>query len=619
MVKSTRFLNLISLDEALLILKNSFSYNCNIKTVPVSECNGYTTAKPVFAEESIPSFHLAAMDGIAVNSNDTTSASEQNPITVQGIRINTGNIVPDLHDAIIMIEDAEESEDGWIIRKPAHPWQCIRPVGEDIAATEMIIPEHHKIKPEDVAALCAYGVSEVPVKSLRVALIPTGSEIVPIGTKPLPGQVIESNMQLATALLKSMKITVTNYPIVADDRILIENALKLAVKDNDIIIISAGSSKGTRDYTSSVIENLGEVLVHGIAIKPAKPVIIGKIMNKPVIGIPGYPVACHTILREIITPIIHSFGFPVPETWSVTARLAIDLTKEVGTDEFVLTCTGHIRDEYVTTPLSRGSGIMMSMVRSNGYLKIPKNSEGFEAGKHVEVTLTVPKSIADETLLITGSHDPVIDYLATLASPYGIRICSSHVGSMGGLMALKRGFCHLAPTHLLAENGEYNVPYLQKYFAGEEMVLITVAEREQGIVSQNNLNFEDILQKKFINRQRGSGTRVLFDKKLKDMGIEPSTISGYDHEATTHSAVCLAVKSGEADLGMAVYSSAKAFGLDFSPVGVERYELATTKTIFETDRRVRNIAKIIGTDEFKAVLINLGGYRVNDTGSVRYI
>ncbi|WP_319578841.1 molybdopterin biosynthesis protein [uncultured Methanospirillum sp.] len=615
---ATRYLTLTSLDEALKIFQGQFSCIPGIIKIPVQNSSGRITAEAVLSPLSIPAAHLSAMDGIAVNSAETAGATDQNPLTLANFkRVNTGNVIPDGFDAVIMIEDVMEQNGSYQIFAAAHSWQHIRPVGEDIAETEMVIPSLTRIRPVDIGAMISYGVPEVPVLDLKIALIPTGSEIIPVGTKPLPGQVIESNMYMASAMLSEAGVSVTHYPIIPDDLDKIRDVVKKAAETHDVVIISAGSSKGTKDFTAQVIEELGSVIIHGIAIKPAKPVILGKINCRPVIGMPGYPIACHTILREIVVPLLSWYGFTIPEPQSIPVQLASALHSSIGTDEFVLTTVGKIHDDWIASPLSRGSGVQMSMVRANAYLKIPSAQEGLEAGEKTTAYLTVSPSVAEQVVMITGSHDPVIDHLANLIRPSGIQIASLHVGSMGGLLTLKRGYCHLAPMHMLAEDGQYNIPYLQKYFPGEELVLICVAERVQGMVSRDSLDFDALTTHRFINRQRGSGTRMLLDHLLKQKGIVSGQIDGYDREATTHLGVCLAVKSGDADLGMAVYSAAHSFSLSFIPVGVERYELVTTRKLYESDSRIRAIADLIQTPEFKRVLTELGGYEIEKTGVIR--
>lgn len=606
------------LDEALAVLAQ-IPIPLSVKMIPLEESAGRITARPVFATYSVPEVHLAAMDGIAVRSEDTLGASEQSPVTLpDATRINTGNVVPGEYDAVIMIEDVWVEGTTYTIRKPTSPWQHVRPAGEDIAESEMVVPSSHRIRPSDIGALAAYGVTEMPVLGFRAGLIPTGSELVLPGTKPGPGQVVESNTRMAASWLTSLGGECTRYPLTPDQPDVIRGIVQKAAKENDLVIISAGSSAGTKDYTADVIAELGEVLVHGVAIKPGKPVILGKIGNIPVLGMPGYPLSALTVLREIATPLVRISGIPVPEPGIISARLTSTLHSDAGTDEFVLLSVGRIGPSWVATPLSRGSGVQMSAVRSNAYLRIISSLEGYEAGETVPVTLNVSEVQAEESILVTGSHDPVLDHLAELVRREHVELHSNHVGSMGGLIALKRNDCHAAPIHLLAPNGDYNIPFLEKYLPREEVSLICVAGREQGIVSREGFSLEDLPGRSFINRQKGSGTRMLLDHELKLRGISKDEIPGYDREATTHIGVALAVKTGEADAGLCVYSAAHALGLPFVPVAQERYEIAIRREHME-DPRIHAIVSAIRSPQFKEVLNNLGGYDDSITGVLRQV
>jgi putative molybdopterin biosynthesis protein len=559
------------------------------------------------------------MDGIAVISRQTRGASEQHPVAIKhAVRVNTGNVVPPEYDAVIMIEDVQIDQGEFIIRKAAPSWQHIRPAGEDIAESEMALPSGHRIRPHETGALAAYGITEVPVLTVRIGLIPTGSELVSHGTRPVPGQVVESNTVMAEAMMGTLGATCTRYPIVRDDPAEIKKSLRRAVAENDCVIISAGSSAGTKDFTADVIAELGDVLVHGVAIKPGKPAIIGRIENKPVIGMPGYPLSALTVLREIVTPLIHAYGLPVPPPASVGARLTVSVAKDIGSDEFILCSLGLVGDSWVLSPLSRGAGVQMSAVRSNACLRLPAGSEGSEAGSRVTATLTIPLAEAEKALLITGSHDPLIDYLADLLQKKEIGLHSTHVGSMGGIFSLKKNECHAAPMHLLAENGDYNIPYLEKYIPGEDIILLCVAERQQGIVSRTGIGFDDLVQHSFINRQRGSGTRMLLDHELKLRGISHDALQGYEREVTTHLAVALAVKTGEVDAGMCVYSAAKALGLTFKPVATERYEIAIRRAHLD-DPRVAELCAAATSPVFKEIMDRLGGYDTRETGVRRVL
>ena len=613
-----RYLSVISLAEARALVERSFPAIPGVVRVPVTAGTvGRITAAPIFARFSVPAIHLSAMDGIAVRSAETLGASEQNPVTLpDAARVNTGNIVPAGYDAVVMIEDVWVDGETYTVRKPVSPWQHIRPVGEDIGESEMILPSHHRIRPQDVGALANYGVTEVKVLNVRAGLIPTGSELVPAGVMPPPGKVVESNTLMAASVLAEAGVEAHRYPIVPDDPDRIRDAVRRGVAENDILLVSAGSSAGTRDYTADIVRDLGEVLAHGVAIKPGKPVIVGRVEGKPVIGLPGYPLAAATVLRELVMPLVARYGLPVREPGHVAARLTTSLQSDIGTDEFVLLSVGKIGDRWVAVPQSRGAGIQMSAVRANGYLRIPEDMEGAEAGKTVDVRLTVPRAEAEEAVLVTGSHDPALDYLADLVRPRGVDIHSTHLGSMGGVIALKKEECHAAPMHLLAPDGTYNTYYLERYMPGADLALLCVAERQQGVISRDGLSFDDLPGRTFINRQKGSGTRMLLDHTLAARGIDPASIPGYGREATTHLAVALAVRTGEADAGMGVYSAAKALDLAFVPVATERYELAMHRAMLD-DPGIAALVETVSSAAFKQVLRDLGGYETDETGVLR--
>ena len=621
----TRYLTLAPLSEVQTLWKGEFPCIPRIELVPLDQACGRITAQAIYSRISVPARHLAAMDGIAVHSSDTAGATEQKPVRLSDATpVNTGNLIPDGHNAVIMIEYVEEVLDdkghGWIIREEIPPWQHIRPVGEDIADTEMIVSSNHCIRPQDIGALAAYGIVEVPVFALRATLIPTGDELVAFGsgTLPAPGQIIESNMLMAQAYLEGKHIEVKRTPIVPDEPEEIRRAVQNAVQDSDIVLLSAGTSKGTKDYSSRLLEDLGSVLVHGISMKPGKPVIIGSIQQKPVICLPGYPVASYTALREVVDSLLFAYGLSEKDERCIQAKLTTTLPSDIGTTEFVLATIGHIHGNWIVQPQSRGSGVMMSMVRANAYIQIPASMEGLSAGSIVPAKLSVSKATAQASILITGSHDPCLDILADLAAKQGLVIHSSHVGSMGGLLALRKDECHAAPMHLLDEEGDYNVSYLNKYCPDIRLMLVCVAKREQGVISRDRLGFSDIQTHTFLNRQKGSGTRILLDHLLKENKIDPAHIAGYEREVTTHLAVCLGVQSGTAEMGIGVYSAAKSTNLDFKPIGYERYELVIREDLYLNDPRIAQIVSLIQSPVFSAKLMELGGYDISETGSIRY-
>ncbi|MDD1653235.1 MAG: molybdopterin biosynthesis protein [Methanomicrobiales archaeon] len=611
-----RYLEVTPLEKVPGVMAASYALRPSTVRVPLPGSAGYVTAAPIFARFSQPEVHLAAMDGIAVRAAETVGADEQHPLTLpHAVRVNTGNVLPEGYDAVIMIEEVWQEGDRYMIRKPVSPWQHVRPVGEDIGITEMVVPSRHRIRPHEIGALAAFGIREVEVLTVRVGIIPTGSELVPFGQDPGPGQVVESNSLLAAAYLETLGARCTRYPRVPDDPPLIRAALDRAVRENDLAIVSAGSSAGTRDYTATIIAEAGEVLLHGVAMKPGKPVILGKVEGKPVIGLPGYPLSALTVLREIAAPLLGLWGLPLPEEEVLTARVTRSIPSEPGTTEFVLAAVALVGDRWVAEPLSRGAGVQMAAVRANAYFRIEPAAEGVEAGSPVTARLMVPRPEAEQALLLTGSHDPALDHLADLVRP-GVDLHAASSGSLAGLLALSRGECHAAPTHLLGPDGSYNTWYLERYLPGTAVDLVCVAGREQGVVSRDGLDLADLPSHRFVNRQKGSGTRMLLDHLLAEKGIPSSSIPGYDREMTTHLAVALAVKSGEADAGICVYSAAKALDLAFVPVGKERYELAIRREQM-ADARIRALVAAIRSPAFRDRLAAMGGYDTTLTGVQR--
>ena len=614
-----RYLDLTSLEDARKRIKEEFELKPRTRTVSITEAYGRVTAGPIFSRYSIPMTHLSAMDGIAVKTTDTRGASEQRPVKItDSVRINTGNIVPPGYDAVIMIEDVREEKDGYVIRKAAAKWQNIRPAGEDIGEYEMILPSLHRIRPADIGALVAYGLEEIDTIDVRAGIIPTGSELTGCGEPLKAGCAIESNSHMAAAMLREAGAGCKRYGIVGDDIDDITGAIETGIRENDFLLVSAGSSAGTRDFTVEAISKLGEVLVHGISIKPAKPAIIGKIDDKPVIGLPGYPLASWTIMRELVWPLLGYYGLHPPEAVILSAEIAQALPSPSGTEEFVLLSAADIDGRYVAVPQSRGAGVQMSAVRANAYMKIPSRSEGLETGERSEIALLADKYLIDSAFLVTGSHDPCLDYVADMAAVKGTNVYSCHVGSMGGILALKRHMCHAAPTHLLSPDGDYNTQYLRKYLLGEDLALICVAERQQGIASKDGIRFEELEEHTYVNRQRGSGTRVLLDYMLGQKGMDSSKISGYEREMNTHLDVALAIKNGDAEAGMCTLSAANIHGLEFVPVATEKYELAMYAGTLE-DERAKIVCDAIRSAAFKDILAGIGGYITEYTGVLRYV
>ncbi|MCF6095527.1 molybdopterin biosynthesis protein [Thermovorax subterraneus] len=603
-----------------------------MEAIPVREALGRITSEPVFARISSPHYNAAAMDGIAVSAKDTFGASEKNPVRLkEGVNfwpVDTGDPLPPGCDAVIMIEEVHPLGGGEVeIVSPCAPWDNVRSIGEDLAATELIVPENHRLRPQDLSAIIAAGHETVKVREKpKVAIIPTGSELVDPGTPLKPGDIIESNSAMLAGLVEEWGGKATVLEKVKDDFELIMQRVQKAVEFADVVLINAGSSAGTEDYTSSCIKKLGKLLVHGVAIRPGKPVVLGHIEGKPVIGVPGYPVSAYLAMELFVKPLLYRMqGLPVPEREKVKAKLSRRVVSTIGTLEFLRVKVGRMGSEYVASPLSRGAGVIMSVVRADGIVRIPEAREGIEAGEYVEVELLKSKEEIESSVLMIGSHDVTIDILANeIKRLYPeITLSSAHVGSMGGIMALMRGEAHLAGIHLLdPETGEYNVPYIKKYLPNRRVFLVNLAYRQQGLmVKKGNpkciRSIEDLVREDitFVNRQKGAGTRILLDLKLKELGIDPVQIKGYGKEEYTHLAVAAAVAGGGADVGLGIMAAAKAFDLDFIPVAPERYDIAIPEEFYHADL-MQKILKIIRSDEFKKKIESLGGYDTSMTGEL---
>lgn len=602
------------------------------ETIAVTDALGRITETAVFAKYCSPLFNAAAMDGVAVNSDITKGASEANPVVLkQGedyVIVDTGDPIRTPCDAVIMAEDLIEMEDGNLkIIEPAAPWQHVRPIGEDIVAGEMIIPSRHKIRPIDIGVLLAGGITKISViKQPTVAIFPTGTEIIEPDQEPKEGDIIESNSRMFEAMARQNGANPTRFAPIADDYNRLKNAIDKAIDEYDMVIINAGSSAGTEDFTVHILRELGEVLVHGVAIKPGKPVILAIVKGKPVIGLPGYPVSAYINFENFVIPVLGLMnGEMQAKSNMVEAVVSKRLVSSLKHKEYVRVKVGKVEDKLVASPLARGAGAAMSLVRADGFCVIEQNSEGVEAGETVNVELYRDLDEIDNTVVAIGSHDLILDVIADLMpTEYpGNFLTSTHLGSMGGLMALKRGEAHIAPTHLLNEaDGVYNVAYLKKIFR-EPMALIKGVNRIQGIIVEkgNPLDINtvsDLVGKRYINRQRGAGTRVLFDYLLKKEGIETDSIKGYDREGATHMAVAAAIQGGSADAGMGILSAAKALGLDFVPVGNEEYDFAIPVKYLQLPH-VQKFISVLKSDVFKAKLEELGGYSADNIGKIVYI
>ena len=639
MAKRNLYLKTTPVEEAgkkyMQALEEAGCLKPQTEVIDTYESLGRITAEAIYARCCSPLFNAAAMDGIAVKSAETAGASEERPLTLEpdtGYKIiDTGDPINAPFDAVVMAEDVTEEpgSDRVMITRSVPGWQHVRPIGEDIAAGEMLLPSHHRIRPVDIGVLLAGGILSMNVfKKPLISIIPTGTEIIMPHENPEEGDIIDSNSGMFAAMVTEAGGIPNRCGIVPDDYEQIKETVLREINNSDMVIINAGSSAGTEDYTVHVLREIGEVIIHGVAMKPGKPVILAIVQGKPVIGLPGYPVSAYLAFENFVTPVLkklagrdHSGGSTPCK--SVKAVLSKRIVSSLKHREYVRVKVGKVGDKLVCAPLARGAGAAMSLVRADGFCVIPQESEGVEAGETVDVELYTDITRIENTLVSIGSHDMIIDVMNDMMAERfpGMNLSGTHVGSMAGLMALSRGETVIAPTHLLdEETGEYNVSYIKKIFPGEEMALIKGVDRIQGImVKKGNplgiTGVKDLTRVRYINRQRGAGTRVLLDYKLKQAGIKPDMINGYDKEAATHMAVAALVASEEIDAGMGIKPAADAMGLDFIEVGTEEYDFAIRAENLELPQ-VKAFRQILESEEFHEKLAEMGGYGWHQSGRI---
>jgi putative molybdopterin biosynthesis protein len=601
--------------------------------VPFTQAQGRITARPIWAVASSPHYDAAAMDGVAVRAAETAGATETSPVLLrvgsQAAWVDTGDAMPSGFDAVVMIEHLHQVDDQTIqVMAPVAPWQHVRPLGEDIVATELVLTENHCISPVDLGACAAAGLTELPVRRRpAVAIIPTGNELVPVGSKLKPGDIVEFNSLMLTGMVREWGGEPDVFAPVPDDYPAIHNAAQQALADRDLVIINAGSSAGSEDYTATVVEELGQLLVHGIAIRPGHPVVLGLAQGKPIIGLPGYPVSAVLTAELLVKPLLErKLGLPGnTHRARVTASITRKVSSPMGEDEFLRVKLGRVGDKMVATPVQRGAGVIMSLVRADGMLRIPRFSEGLDAGAEVSVELLRSLAEVENTIVVMGSHDLTLDLMSSYLrrrNP-GLTLSSSHIGSLGGLIALRRGEAHLAGSHLLdEETGEYNLSYIRRYLPDVPVILVNLVGRVQGLIippgnPKGIHRLEDLTTEgvTFVNRQRGSGTRVLLDYKLKERGISPEQIGGYQREEYTHLAVASAVKGGSADAGLGVLSAARALGLDFVPLLNEQYDLVIPKVHYESEL-LQPLLALLHDSDFQQEVNDLGGYDTSNMGNI---
>ena len=619
---------------------------------------GRVTAEPIWAKISSPHYHASAMDGFAVRAAATNGALPSKPVTLQmGIEaayLDTGDPLPDWANAVIPIENVESLDgQGHIttnlrapkcirIRASVAPWSHVRLLGEDIVATQLVLPAGHLLRPVELGAIAAAGHQEVKVaREPKVAILPTGTELVPIGSELKAGDILEYNSLVLAAQVKSMGGEPIRYPITKDDFDLLCQHVEEATQLHDLILLNAGSSAGAEDFSARVVEKLGTLLVHGIAVRPGHPVILGLIGRKsqeeipsgksvphndmvPIIGVPGYPVSAALTIDIFVEPLIAKWlGRRPKELPTEIATLTRKIVSPPGDDDYVRVVVGRVGEKLLAAPLSRGAGVITSLVQADGLALIPRGAQGLEAGEKVKVHLYKSKAEIERTIFCIGSHDLTLDLMSQFLAEQHRRLASANVGSQGGLVALRRGEAHLAGSHLLdPKSGEYNISYIRQYMPNIPVKVIALVGRDQGLlVKRGNpkgiRSLADLTKPgvQFVNRQRGAGTRVLLDYQLNLMKTVPERIVGYDQEEYTHLGVAAAIASGRADCGLGIAAAAQALDLDFIPLFQERYDLVIPKQFAESEV-LAPLFGLLADRRFREAVSQLPGYDVSIMGNI---
>ena len=618
----------IGLQEYMEELERVGFFEDELERVQTDESLGRVTGLPVYAKRNVPHYTSAAMDGIALKSRSSFGASESSPKILEFgkdfIFVNTGDPIPKDYDAVLMIEKVRIIDENRVmIFEPVFPTSDLRPIGEDVTAGEMIVTRYHKIEHYDIPLFLAAGVFELDVlKRLKVVVIPTGDEITDPRKSEKSGRIPETNSSMVKAFLTENDVNSVVESVVPDVPEDIETAIKNALKNFDMIFTIAGSSAGSKDFTYRVLEKIGNVVVHGMNIKPGKPVILAVVDGKPVIGLPGFPVSLDVVLQKVVKPVIlRKYKTYERSERKMKAVSTIRMRSSISEEEYIRGVLASVKNRIVFSPLKRGAANLISLTRHDSILTVEKGKVVVDEGE--EVIVKYLGGNLEKKILVVGSHDLLIDVLADLlkVEDHEIVLSSSSVGSMGGIVAISKGYAHMAGTHLFdPESGEYNVPYIEKFM--KDYVLVNMSYRIQGLMVKKgnpkgikgleDLTRDDVV---FVNRQKASGTRVLLDYLLKKEGIDKSKINGYNIEEISHMNVAVKVKEESVDVGMGIESAARVMGLDFIPIAKERYDLLVDKDFAKTEI-FDTILKVLRSEKFKSEAERIGGYDLTDSGKV---
>ena len=612
------FRKLVTVEEAVKIIDH-LEIHPSVIEEKIENAFGHILTEDVVSQIDVPPFSRASMDGYSVIASDTYLAREDRPTELKIIghiqagkdpdlkiengeaaEIATGAVMPSGANAVVMVEYTRVNSDLLVLR-PVSINENVMHAGSDIMVGERILKRGTFLGAREIGVLAAVGKTGVNVYRLNVGIISTGNELQEPGTRLQAGKIYDINSYSIASAVKECGGTPLHYGIVRDNEIEMKNALKKAADNCDIILTSGSTSAGSGDVMYRIVEENGILLVHGIDIKPGKPAIIGKVFGKTIFGLPGYPTSSLTIFNEFVAPIIRKFTGQKEKRIKTKARLASRVRSE-GRKQ--LLPVGLVRG--LAYPMDKGSGAITTLANADGFIEINSDVELLESGEEVEVTMFGKTETPD--LLFIGSHCLGLDVLAEIAD---LRIRVINTGSSGGLSAIRNGTADIAGVHLLDDSGVYNISFLKR-FGIKEAILVKGYLREQGLMVKKGSDikvFDDILNARIINRNTGSGTRVITDLKLKEVALKKGVsfeelidhIDGYQIEAKTHSAVAAAVKLGKADAGIGIRAVAEKNGLEFIKLADEEYDFVIPFKLLESIE-IKKFFDALRSEDFKRKL-----------------
>jgi len=658
MSKRIIFRTLLSLEEAQSRLREYYNATpVGVEEIPLQKTLGKVLSDDVVSSIDVPGFDRAAMDGYAVQASDTFMATDDHPVSLKIIEkimageisnkkirlgyaaeISTGAPLPIGADCVVQVEYTQQKGDEVLIYRSHSPGDNVMAAGSDIRVGEMILRKGQRVTSREMGVLAAIGLNKVKVfKTPRIALLSTGNELVEPGKRLEVGKIYDINASSLYAAVVENGGEPVYIGIARDNEEDIRTSLKKALDIADIVVASGSTSAGIGDILYNVINDLGKpgVIVHGLKVKPGKPAILAVADGKPIFGLPGYPASALMIFHLIVKPLIRKMaGLKTDIEWREPAKVAFKYMKARGGMEFLPVVLISREGEHIAYPILKGSGAVTSLALADGFIEIPENAEYLEEREEVSVNLFSPE-IKPADLMIIGSNcigiDMIIRQVQDLFPDASIKALNA--GSIGGVSAINREEADIAGIHILDEDSnQYNIPILRKLKILDKAVLVRGYNRQQGLIMPHGnpkgiSGFKDLLREDLtlINRNTGSGTRILLDTKLneiaKEMGRTPADltkkIKGYHAEANTHSAVAAAISLGKADVGLGIKAVAKQYNLDFIPITDECFDFLILKKSL-TKEVVSAFIEVLKTEAFRSEITgrDLGLSPTNETGSI---